>query len=150
MTIQTATDYLRKFFANTSADWVSLQGIYAATNRESMDSEKNRTWVGNKMLYMKRHDLIEPTYEKKGNTKKLSGVRLTVEGKSLLGRLGEETDPGTPPVEPQQYAQKPNNSSNIVSLTEVLTMLAELNKRGQNKFQVDIKLKEGIVSVHMM
>lgn len=88
MSKDAAAANLKRFFADTpvSSDVVSLEGIFAATKRNSHTLNQNRLWLANKLTSMRDYNLIERQYTVEGGKKKLTGLKLTHDGKKALGR----------------------------------------------------------------
>jgi len=151
MTLQTATEYLNTLFSKTSGDIITLPEAYSAFDRDAHDARANRIWLGNKLTFLKRYDLVKPLYIMKDNSQVLEKLQLTAHGKSILQRP-EVTTNGfveEAPSLPKEVPEIPKNNT-AITLTEVIEMLSELHKKDkESTITFDIKLREGIVSVRM-
>lgn len=86
MSLQAAVGTLKRFYKNSpEEDSISLEQIVDASDRQSIDSDKNKSWIGNKLTHLKHHELLEPEYSYDPR-KTLSGVKLTSLGKEAMGR----------------------------------------------------------------
>lgn len=150
MTEQTAIDYIKKLFANTTDESISLEEAYRAADRTEYDAKVNRIWLGNKLTALKKYNFVTPLYTMKNNSQFLEKIQLTESGKRVLQR-SETSNASVPEREllptPSVFEKQ---NENAISLTEVVDMIAELGKR-ENKSSItfDIKLREGIVSVRI-
>lgn len=182
MILETATEYLKKMYSNTTSDSLTLPEIYSAFNRSTQDPRTNRTWFGNKLTFLKRHNLVTPIYIVKDNSQVLDKIQLTEEGKKILGRTGSVQQPApatekeaasqpvpqspqvvseehsTPASLPQveqsekamtEKTQNGKKEANVISLSEVMQMIAELRKEQKSNFAVDINIRDGIVSIRL-
>jgi len=77
---------LKRFFKDTNQNVVSVKGIFKATGRESKPEKRNRAWLANKLVDLRKDGLITSVYSFEGN-RKLDKIRLTEEGKKVLGRV---------------------------------------------------------------
>lgn len=147
----TAKNYLKLFFKNTSSDYASVEEIYAAADRTNEPEDKNKQWLGNKALYMrKEHGLIETVFAAKHGSApaKISGYRLTDKGLLLLGRIRRNADDaGTPP--PSLFDKKEDHNGfrstdKEISLEDVMKLIPKL-KQEHPEFEItfDVRLKNG-------
>lgn len=173
MILETATEYLKKMYSNATSDSLTLPEIYSAFNRSTQDPRTNRTWFGNKLTFLKRHNLVTPIYIVKDNSQVLDKIQLTEEGRKILGRTGIAQKP-VPAVEKEtatqaeavtQFPPLPHveqsieslpakvqngkKEGNVISLSEVMQMITELRKEQQSNFAVDINIRDGIVSIRL-
>lgn len=151
MTTFTTINYLKTMFAGTTKNEISLEEAYDAAKLNMQNAKANRAWVGNKLTFFKKYNLADAVYARAGHSRVLTGIRLTETGKKAL----QERDFFThTPLVPQSLFETPPaapTNGNVISLKEVLEALSEVSKNNQgSKLSMDIKLKEGIVSIHML
>jgi hypothetical protein len=95
MSLQAAVGTLKRFYKNSpDEDSISLEQVADASGRQNNDTEKNKSWIGNKLTHLKHHGLLEPVYSYDPH-KTLSGVKLTGLGKEALGRHTTTTTTST-------------------------------------------------------
>lgn len=126
-----AVELLQRIFGNTDADTLTLKEVYLAAGRGEIDEETNRNWVNNVMTKLRYHSLITPDYTY-GNRKKLSGIKLTIAGRTAIGRTaGDETDNGT--------VRQPRQTASL-TLDEMLATVEQLRKK-YPAFDIDLVIK---------
>lgn len=146
----TARHYLNIFFSNASNDIVTLDDIYRSAGRDLSDSKNNRTWLGNKLISLKHYNYVKPIYSKKNSSLVLDKIQLTDIGKRELLRIESSSTNDTASKGIVEDTLQDNRPKAGISLTEVMEMITELKKRDKGNIEMDIKLKEGIVSVRLL
>ncbi|MBI3379563.1 hypothetical protein HY029_02270 [Candidatus Gottesmanbacteria bacterium] len=143
MKIQTATNYLKTFYSNTSGDEVSLRDIFIASKRNLEDMDKNKRWLGNKTTYMKRLNLIEPKYEKRGHTTILVGIKLKEAGKLALERIKGNLN-GTSNSKNYSAVAPATGGNHEITIKEVMAAIPRIRKENP-EFEIVfyVKLKSG-------
>lgn len=82
-----AIEAVKRFFANTTSDSLSIQDAYTAWNRDLSKSKTNKDWLSNKLVDLKYHNLISSIYGMRNNRRTLTKIQLTLEGKRAIGRV---------------------------------------------------------------
>lgn len=131
-----SVENVRKFFAKTSNDSVSLQEAFSAWGRDLQKPQENRAWLSNLMTHLKYHNLIQPVYTFKGGFRALDRLQLTLDGKKALGRLASDPDGGTV-VGTVSYGE--NNPKTISDVMNIVSRLRKDNPDYEITF--DVKLK---------
>jgi hypothetical protein len=142
-----AGETLGRFFASTTSDEISLEGIYEAAGRAHIDEHTNRNWLNTKMNQLKHHNLITTvqTFDKDSKRHKLTGIRLTLAGKRAIGRVGADY---TEPVHRLPSAAAVNTSIALNELTvdQILMAVPLINERlAAFKLKVTLEDKEPVV-----
>lgn len=151
MSYPTAVSYLKTIFSNASNDEISLEEAYRAAMLNPETEKNNRAWIGNKLTFFKKHKLAEPSYDKVGNNRVLKAIRLTELGKKVINEPAVSLE-NEVTIERSSHTteHEAQTIDKTISLIEIADLVYELNRRSQgNEFRMDIKLKEGIVSVRM-
>ena len=91
-----AIELLKRLFGETEADLITLDEAYIAAGRGELDAETNRNWLNNVMTKLTQHNLIAPDYKYDGR-KRLVGIKLTLTGRTALGRPTLRGDNFMPP-----------------------------------------------------
>jgi hypothetical protein len=79
---ETLVATLRSFYAHASKpDVVTVEEIYALSDRDSAQVEKNKTWLRNRLTPLKYYRLIKPVYSSEGQ---LIEIELTQKGKEAI------------------------------------------------------------------
>lgn len=86
LTYQGAVANLERFFKDTSTDYVSVDDIFKAVDRDGLPLEKNRAWLYNKFTSMRSYNLFTKENTVKNHTRVTAGISLTAEGKRALNR----------------------------------------------------------------
>lgn len=93
----TAAETLARFFRFTpDDDYVSIEDIYKAAERDSLSDETNKNWLNAKTNQLKHHNLIRSVkeFDRASRRHKVVGYRLTLAGKKAIGRVGvDDEDP---------------------------------------------------------
>ncbi len=84
-----AEEAIKRIFANTSEDLISLEELFRIWGRDVTKVEENKQWLSNKLTNWKYHNLIIPVYASRNNRRVLDKLQLTLEGKRMLGRIGQ-------------------------------------------------------------
>ncbi len=84
MTIKTATEYLKRFYSQTDTDEVTLKEVFSIYGFNPHKEKINRVWIGNKLIYLKRYQLVEPVYDGDKANARLIAIKLTDEGRKVL------------------------------------------------------------------
>lgn len=136
MLIKTATEYLRKFYSGTSSDVVSLREIFIAYKLDLSKEKNNRIWIGNKLTYLKEHNLVKPIYDGTKGNSPLSALKLTDEGRRALGRTSEVLIKKSPTAN--------NVKHNGITLDEVVKAMPRI-KQENPEFEInfDFRLRSG-------
>ncbi len=82
---------VRKFFANTQGDSVSLDDAFRNWGRDTENEAKNKQWLSNKLPHMKYYNLVEPVYAYRNTRRVLDKLHLTQEGKRIMDRTANGT-----------------------------------------------------------
>jgi hypothetical protein len=131
---------VKRFFAHTSDDTLSLDDAFNAWGRDMTEVEKNKQWFSNKLTNMKYYNLVTPVYTVRNNRRVLEQIQLTLEGKRVMGRVGENgiTENGVQP--------SINGNGKKIDFKEAMDMIKEL-KRQNPDFEITFtaKLREGDV-----
>ena len=150
MTYPTAVKYLKQFFSNSSTDWVSIEDVYTIAGRAFHNADQNRTWLQNKIPYMKRHGLVEQTYGKKNHVRVISGLKLLEQGKVALNRRPSDSQQGIIMLSqkqdklPASSEQKINEEKNdFYKILQILTKISEENPN----LKIEYSLKNEVISV---
>ena len=141
---ESSIENVKKLFANTDSDIITLEEAFAAWgDRNDMSFEDNKSWISNLLTHLKYNKLVKPIYSRKNKKRILTKIQLTLVGKKALGRLDEnlgetiETDPKTP----EQIYNSMSNST--VSMSDAMKLIARLRKENPDyQITFDIKLKE--------
>jgi hypothetical protein len=131
MTIHTANEYLRSFFTNVPGDVVSLDQIFASEGRDLGHEVRNKMWLGNKLTPMRRYHLVTPIYKKR----RLVGLRLSKDGKIVLGRGIDITTNVSMPLNGTK------NKNGPMSLEDILSGIAKFKRENP-----DLKVTFSITS----
>lgn len=83
-----AVELLKRLFGASEADALTLKEVYHAAGRGELDDDTNRNWLNTVMTKLRYHNLITPEYAYDGR-KKVSRIKLTIAGRTLLGRTGQ-------------------------------------------------------------
>lgn len=96
---EAAIENLKRFFANTSEDAITIDQALTAWERDLAKVDLNKGWLSNKMVDLKYHNLVASLYAVRNNRRVLSKLQLTFEGKRALGRItGTNTSPIESPI----------------------------------------------------
>lgn len=130
---------LRKFFPSTTGDEVSVEDIFIAVGRGSKSIKENRSWLSNKLTSMQEYGLFTRGYSSRGGQRKLVKLKLTSEGRRVLGRDG--SDQLTVPL--QMSIRGTQGDRETVTVSSVLHHV-ELLRKNEPKLDItfDVKLKE--------
>lgn len=132
-----AIEMVKRFFAHTTDDSISLEDVFRMWGRDAEKVKQNKAWLSNKLTQLKYHDLIIPVYSYKNGRRRLEKIQLTLEGKRVLGRIGENIDNAN-----GDSIVKAN--SNSVSFTNIMQRVAELRKENPDyEITFFVKLKGG-------
>lgn len=128
---------IRKMFANTSEDSISLRDVFIAWGRNLEKEVENRAWLSNKLTHLKYHDLITPVYSYEGGPRKLQRLELTIEGKRELGRIKGK-------VNSNDEVSTTISNSGAVSLSDLTKLIAQFREDNKDNYDInfDVKLKE--------
>src|SRR2546430_1213581 len=85
---EVAIETLKKMFSNTPEDVIEVDDIYKAWER-SLEDEKNKVWLANKLTDLKYYNLVKSNYSFKSGYRSLVNIQLTMEGKKALRRIGD-------------------------------------------------------------
>lgn len=109
-----AKETLKRFFsADPTADRISVEDIFVATDRQSHSKQANLAWLSNKITTLRYHNLVDAEYSYDGR-RRLQALSLTLDGKRALGRIKEAGTPGGTPA--------------VSGLTDVLALVSQLRK----------------------
>lgn len=111
-----AVENVKRFFSNApDADSISIEEAIIAWGRpDPEDIEAHKAWLSNVLFHLKYHDLVTPVYSFDSGRKKLKALRLTLEGKKSLGRIGT--------------VKEAENGEETLSLDEVIKAIPKLRK----------------------
>jgi hypothetical protein len=138
---------LKRVFSDTTSDVMTLDEIYKAAGVADINPQVRIMWIANRMKEFERYNLVEPINDTNFNLEK---IRLTEEGKRVLGRIPEDSEKQMTGSHSKESMFIDKKDENIISLREVIDLFSGLSNNDQgSKFSIDIKLKEGIVSIHM-
>ncbi len=133
---EAAIENIKRFFANTPEDVLSIKDAYLAWERDLKQANKNKGWFSNKMVDLKYHDLIKPVYGMKNNRRVLTKIQLTLEGKRALGRV-EGKEQANDAILPST-----NGQDNLLSIADAMKIVARLKKENPDfEITFDVKLK---------
>lgn len=127
---------VKRFFAHTSEDTISLEDAFSAWGRNMAEVEKNKQWFSNKLTNMKYYNLVTPLYTVRNNRRVLEQIQLTLEGKRVMGRVGENviTENGVNPSS--------NGNGKKIDFKDVMDLVAQLKEQNpQFEIVFDVKLK---------
>lgn len=132
-----AVQNIKKMFANTPEDSISLRDVFIAWGRNLEKEVENKAWLSNKLTHLKYHDLVTPVYSYEGGPRKLQRLELTIEGKKELGRIKGKVN-GT-----DEVPVKTNGHNNAVSFTDLTKLVAQFREDNKDYYEVtfDVKLK---------
>jgi len=128
-----AVELLQRIFGNTDTDVMTLQEVYVAAGRGELDEETNRNWVNNVMTKLRYHSLITPDYTY-GNRKKLSGIKLTIAGRTAIGRAASDEAAGV------DNGSRPPRPATSLTLDEMLATVEQLRKK-YPAFDIELIIK---------
>lgn len=114
MLLQTATGYLKTFFSASPNGRVTLDELYAASNRDHEDPIKNRMWLSNKLTPLNRFGFVKGIYENRS----LVALELTKSGREALDRAEIN-----PPQESNTTFREHSELLNEISLGDMLKMV---------------------------
>ncbi|MFI9175972.1 hypothetical protein [Streptomyces lincolnensis] len=80
----TAENWLKKFYGESTSDYVSIEDIFVNTGREDKDEHVNRAWLYNMMSNLKPFGFFEKEYEVRNGVRATKGIRLTAKGRQVL------------------------------------------------------------------
>lgn len=132
-----AVQNIRKMFANTTEDSISLREVFIAWGRNLEKEAENKAWLSNKLTHLKYHDLVTPVYSYNGGPRKLDKLELTVEGKRELGRIKGKSD-----NENGHMVSGNGHNVPVAAPTDLYNLVAQW-KKDHPDFEVtfDVKLK---------
>jgi hypothetical protein len=133
MSLQAAVGTLKRFYKKSlDEDSISLEQIVYASDRQKIDADKNKSWIGNKLTHLKYHELLEPVYSYDPR-KTLSGVKLTSLGKEALGRHSTTT---------QSTAVTGSAQINAITLESIARDIRTFSKQNPSiKITLSVELK---------
>lgn len=122
----------RLFLKSPDEDSVDIATAFESAGRGLKNSEKNKSWLSNKLPTLKYHNLLNVVYSYDSGRRKLDRLKLTLDGKKALGRI-EEID-GSP--------SKPTSGAEANSITDLMNLVSQLQKK-YPEFEItfDVKLK---------
>lgn len=85
-----AVELLKRIWGASEADSLTLNEIYNNAGRGELDDATNRNWLNTVMTKLRYHNLITPVYKYDGR-KKVDRIKLTLTGKTFLGKAGQVT-----------------------------------------------------------
>lgn len=136
---ETTIENVKRFFSQAppGGDIVTLEEAFRGWGRENPEHvEAHKRWMSNELTHLKYHNLVKPVYSTVGGKKKLVKLQLTLDGKKVLGRIGEQLT-----INDSSSAVKEENSP--VSFGDVMKMVAKLRKENPDyEITFDVKLKE--------
>lgn len=128
---------VKKFFANTSTDVVSLTDAFRNWGRDTEDEAKNKQWLSNKLPHMKYYDLVVPIYAYRNNRRILDKLQLTHEGKRIMGEVDDR------PISLEEMPTTAHVNGKL-TLDDFLKAVPNLRKEHPElEINVDVKVKNG-------
>lgn len=122
MSLTSATAILKRFYSNyPDSESLTLEQVYISSKRNPAQPEINKAWVANKLTHLKHYGLAEPVYSYEPR-KMLTGIRLTYEGKKVIGRIGNT------PVQLSIPQASPKNTK-VISLETIAQDIKEFSKQ---------------------
>lgn len=141
-----ATRIIKRLFSNTNEDAITLEEAFRAWGRHNPENiEIHKSWLSNVMHHLKYHNLIVPSYTFGDGPRKLTKIRLTLEGKRALGRIQNYTDNNASDEELKEIKPTPSIFSSI-SISDVMKIVAKLrtdNPEYDITFDVKLKSNQG-------
>ena len=126
-------------------DEVLLEEIYTLCKREQKE-DKGKVWIRNKLFFLKKRGIAEPIYGfgtlQNGRTSYhcLIGIKLTEDGKNLLGRGTKELQQSrTGEVVESQADAKPIRDPDTMYLFEQLEQLIERFPNRKVSLEYDVR-----------
>lgn len=129
-----AIETVKMLFQDVGEDTLMLDDIFLKFNRDLGNKEKNKSWFSNKLVPLKYHNLVGSKYSFANGRKTLVGIQLTMEGKKLLGRIGDQQE------EIKQQAAVNNLPDKLM---QAMKSIAELRaEMPEYEITFDMKLKD--------
>ncbi len=89
LTEKGAIDNLNQLFGDSERTSISVEEIFATAGRQG--SLKDRAWLYNKLSDMRPYALFSKTYEVCFGRKRLTGIRLTAQGRRARMKYADST-----------------------------------------------------------
>ena len=130
-----AVKTIKRFFANTSDDSISIQDAFSSWGRDLERVKDNKAWLSNKLTHLKFYELVTPIYSYGEGPRKLEKLELALEGKRELGRIGRN-------LESSNGVSASANGRSVISLEEIMKAVPKLRKENP-EFEItfDVRLK---------
>ena len=130
-----AVGTIKRFFANTADDSISIQDAFKSWGRDLVKVKDNKAWLSNKLTHLKFYELVTPIYSYGKGPRKLEKLELTLEGKRELGRIGRN-------LESSNGVSASTNGRSVISLEEIMKAVPKLRKENP-EFEItfDVRLK---------
>lgn len=141
----TAIEQLQKIFSNTTSDVVTLSEAYKAAKFNLNEEKKNRAWIGNKLTSWKAYGFAEPLYATtENNNKILIKIKLTEEGKYVLGR-------GATVVESQnnKFVANQSHIMAVPQQSNIVQLLSDLSRANPGS-KITYNLKDEVISIQQV
>ncbi len=128
---------VKKIFANTDRDVISLEEAFRNWGRNMESEAKNKQWLSNKLPHMKFYNLITPVYALRNNRRILDKLQLTQEGKRITGSPEETLF--TSITKPSEIA---SNGHKKLNLDEFLRAVPQIRTdHPELEINVEVKVK---------
>lgn len=144
---ETVVATLRLLFANSpEPDVRPVKDIYVAVGRDLSYSERNKSWLTNKMTHIRRYGLAD-SIRSAVNHQTVEYVKLTAKGKQVLSGLAEPQ--GQPTLPAVAVTSTVSELEPAVSLDTVTSQLVELRNRNPHLrigVSISIELREEVAT----
>ena len=77
---------LKKIFSNTESDTITVKEACLVWGRDPSNEEENKRWFSTLLTHLKYQNLVKPVYAMNNSRRTLNGIKLTIEGRKVLGR----------------------------------------------------------------
>lgn len=129
---QAAIELLKRIFGSTDADEMTLDEIYAAAGRTDQPAKTNRGWLNGVQTKLQYYKFVKPVMKFENSRNKLDKLRLTIAGKTVLGRAADNADGAA--------ARHEDRRSTGLTLDEMLAAVEELRKK-YTAFDIELIVK---------